>query len=102
MGYIWRITEVSFFNKYRVQAWMNGKWDAPVDGAIDALGAGSPHTADTTPLSGTQINGAGPASAVTADADGDVSVGGGSPGGASTKGTHPDAVPPPGEHPGGG
>jgi Fe-S oxidoreductase len=76
--------------------------DAPVDGAIDALGAGSPHTADTTPLSGTQINGAGPASAVTADADGDVSVGGGSPGGASTKGTHPDAVPPPGEHPGGG
>jgi hypothetical protein len=76
--------------------------DAPVDGTIDALGAGSPHTSTTTPLTGTQVSGTGPASAVTADADGDVSVGGGSPGGASTKGAHPEAVPPPGEHPGGG
>jgi Fe-S oxidoreductase len=70
-------------------------------GRVDALGAGSPHTSDTTPLAGTQVNGPGPASAVTADADGDVSVGGGSPGGAATKGAHPDAAPPPGEHPGG-
>jgi hypothetical protein len=76
--------------------------DAPPAGKIDELGAGSPNATETTPLSGTQANGAGPASAVTADPGGDVSVGGGSPGGASTAGAHPDATPPPGEHPGGG
>jgi Fe-S oxidoreductase len=74
----------------------------PPDGKVDALGAGSPNATETTPLSGTQVSGTGPASAVTADAGGDVAVGGGSPGGASTAGAHPDAVPPPGEHPGGG
>jgi hypothetical protein len=75
--------------------------DPAPDEKVDQLGDGAPGV-DTTPLSGTQINGAGPASAVTADAEGDVSVGGGSPGGASTKGANPDAVPPAGEHPGGG
>ena len=76
--------------------------DAPENGKVDTLGAGSPHATTTTPLSGTQVSGTGPASAVTADAGGDVAVGGGSPGGASTTGAHPDAAPPPGEHPGGG
>ena len=71
------------------------------NGRIDAVGAGAPHTADTTPASGTQANGPGPESAVTADADGDVSVGGGSPGGASPKGANPDATPPPGDRPAG-
>ena len=61
------------------------------DEKVDQLGDGAPGV-DTTPLSGTQVNGAGPASAVTADAEGDVSVGGGSPGGASTKGANPDAT----------
>jgi Fe-S oxidoreductase len=75
--------------------------DPAPDEKVDQLGDGAPGV-DTTPLSGTQVNGAGPASAVTADAEGDVSVGGGSPGGASTKGANPDAVPPAGEHPGGG
>jgi hypothetical protein len=80
-----------------------GDPDGPApDGPVDALGAGTPNATSTTPLSGTQVNGPGPASAVTADPDGDVSVGGGSPGGASTKGARPDATPPPGEHPGGG
>ena len=69
------------------------------EGRVDALGAGAPHTAHTTPLSGTQVNGPGPASAVTADADGDVSVGGGSPGGASPSGANPDPTPPPGDRP---
>jgi Fe-S oxidoreductase len=68
---------------------------------VDALGGGAPGV-ETTPLSGTQANGKGPADAVTADSAGDVSVGGGSPGGASTKGVNPDAASPPGEHPGGG
>ena len=40
MGYIWRIAEVSFFNKYRVQAWMNEKWGAPVDGDMLNLNSG--------------------------------------------------------------
>jgi hypothetical protein len=75
--------------------------DPAPDEKVDQLGDGAPGV-DTTPLSGTQANGAGPASAVTADAEGDVSVGGGSPGGASTKGANPDAAPPAGEHPGGG
>jgi Cysteine-rich domain len=61
------------------------------DEKVDQLGDGAPGV-DTTPRSGTQVNGAGPASAVTADAEGDVSVGGGSPGGASTKGANPDAT----------
>jgi hypothetical protein len=52
MGYIWRITEVSFFNKYRVQAWMNGKWDAPVDG--DTLNLNSGYVKVSCPFS-TQI-----------------------------------------------
>jgi Fe-S oxidoreductase len=55
--------------------------DAPVAGPLDDLGAGSPQATDTTPLSGTQVNGAGPASAVAADPDGDVAAGGGKPGG---------------------
>ena len=71
------------------------------DAKVDALGAGAPHTAHTTPQSGTQVNGPGPASAVTADADGDVSVGGGSPGGASPRGANPDPTPPPGDRPAG-
>ena len=71
------------------------------DAKVDALGAGAPPTAHTTPQSGTQVNGPGPASAVTADADGDVSVGGGSPGGASPRGANPDPTPPPGDHPAG-
>ena len=75
--------------------------DPAPDEKVDQLGDGAPGV-DTTPLSGTQVNGAGPASAVTADAEGDVSVGGSSPGGASTKGANPDASPPAGEHPGGG
>ena len=76
--------------------------DAPegtTDGAIDDRGSGSPRATETTPLPGTQVNGPGPASAVTGDADGDVSVGGGRSGGASTAGAHPDATPPPGERP---
>jgi len=52
MGYIWRITEVSFFNKYRVQAWMNGKWGAPVDG--DTLNLNSGYVKVSCPFS-TQI-----------------------------------------------
>ena len=36
------------------------------DGAVDALGAGAPGV-ETTPLPGTQANGSGPASAVSAD-----------------------------------
>ncbi len=76
--------------------------DPPPDGTVDQLGAGTPNATPTTPLSGTQVNGAGPASAVTAGPDGDVSVGGGHPGGATTRGAHPDATPPPGDHPGGG
>ncbi len=42
---------------------------------VDALGAGAPGV-ETTPLSGTQANGSGPASAVTADSGGDVPLGG--------------------------
>ncbi|WP_214406028.1 heterodisulfide reductase-related iron-sulfur binding cluster [Pseudonocardia lacus] len=58
---------------------------------VDAVGAGAPHTADTTPTSGTQANGPGDESATTADAGGDVSVGGGgSTGGAEPKGAKPE------------
>jgi hypothetical protein len=39
MGYIWRITEVSF-NKYTVQGWVNGKWGAPVDDSNLNLNSG--------------------------------------------------------------
>jgi hypothetical protein len=74
--------------------------DPAPDGRVDALGEGAPGVG-TTPLSGTQANGKGPADAVTADPTGDVSIGGGTPGGASTRGAHPDAASPPGEHPGG-
>ena len=73
--------------------------DPAPDEKVDQLGDGAPGV-DTTPLSGTQVNGAGSASAVTADAEGDVSVGGGSPGGASTKGANPDAVAAGGRAPG--
>jgi hypothetical protein len=76
--------------------------DPEPGGKIDELGAGAPNATETVPLSGTRANGAGPAQAVTSDPDGDISIGGGSPGGASTTGAHPDATPPPGEHPGGG
>ena len=70
---------------------------APPD-EVDALGAGAPGV-ETTPLSGTQVNGAGPSSAVTADPAGDVAVGGAGTGGASPRGanpnpTGPDADPP--------
>jgi hypothetical protein len=50
-----------------------GPDDAGPDGTVDALGAGAPGV-ETTPLSGTQANGSGPASAGTADPAGDVSV----------------------------
>jgi hypothetical protein len=57
---------------------------------VDALGAGSPHTADTTPTSGTQASGPGDDSAAQADPSGDVSVGGASTGGAEPKGARPE------------
>ena len=67
--------------------------DAPPVGKVDEVGAGAPGVT-TTPRSGTQANGAGPQSAVTADAGGDVSVGGGgSTGGASPTGANPDPDP---------
>jgi hypothetical protein len=66
--------------------------DATTNGQVDALGAGAPHTADTTPASGTQANGPGDESAVTADPDGDVSVGGASTGGAEPKGARPEGA----------
>jgi hypothetical protein len=62
------------------------------NGKVDALGAGSPHTADTTPTSGTRANGAGDESATTADPSGDVSVGGAGTGGAEPKGARPDGA----------
>ena len=43
----------------------NPKGPGP-DGSVDALGAGAPGV-ETTPLPGTQANGAGPASTVSAD-----------------------------------
>jgi Fe-S oxidoreductase len=64
------------------------------DAAPEAQGAGGSGTA-TVPRSGTRVSGAGPQSAVTSAADGDVSVGGGgSTGGASPKGANPDPTPP--------
>ncbi|HET6259642.1 MAG TPA: (Fe-S)-binding protein [Pseudonocardia sp.] len=60
--------------------------DGDANGKVDALGAGSPHTADTTPTSGTQVNGPGDESAVNADPAGDVSVGRAGTGGAEPKG----------------
>jgi len=60
---------------------------------VDTVGAGGPHVADTTPVSGTRANGPGDESAVTADADGDVGVGGGSTNGASPHGARPDGAP---------
>jgi Fe-S oxidoreductase len=65
---------------------------APPD-EVDAPGSGAPGI-ETTPLSGTQVNGAGPSSAVTADPAGDVSVGGAGTGGASPKGANPNATGP--------
>ncbi|WP_433277080.1 (Fe-S)-binding protein [Pseudonocardia xinjiangensis] len=59
------------------------------NGSVDAVGAGSPPTADTTPPGGTQVNGPGDESAVTAEPDGDVSVGGSVTGGAEPKGARP-------------
>jgi hypothetical protein len=66
--------------------------DAATNGQVDALGAGAPHTADTTPASGTRANGPGDESAVNADAEGDVSVGGASTGGAEPKGARPEGA----------
>ena len=63
------------------------------NGSVDAVGAGSPHTADTTPASGTQVNGPGEESAVNAAPDGDVAVGGAATGGAEPKGARPDSAP---------
>jgi Fe-S oxidoreductase len=51
--------------------------DGAGDGRVDDVGAGSPHGSDTTPVSGTQVNGAGPPSAVRGDPEGDVAAGGG-------------------------
>jgi len=62
-------------------------------GKVDDLGAGAPGV-ETTPLSGTQVNGSGPESAVTADPTGDVSVGGAGTGGASPKGANPNPTGP--------
>ena len=59
---------------------------------VDREGAGAPPTASTTPASGTQAQGPGDESAVTADAGGDVSVGGGSTNGAGPKGARPDGA----------
>jgi Fe-S oxidoreductase len=78
----------------------NGKVDGKVDGTVDgtvgekvdAQGAGAPHTADTTPTSGTQANGPGDETATTADPAGDVSVGGASTGGAEPKGAKPEGT----------
>ena len=72
--------------------------DTAQPNTVDALGSGAPGV-ETTPLSGTQVNGAGPSSAVTADPAGDVAVGGAGTGGASPRGanpnpTGPDADPP--------
>jgi hypothetical protein len=66
--------------------------DGTVDGEVDALGAGTPGATPTVPLSGTQVNGKGPADSVTADPAGDVSVGGGAPGGGATGGANPGAT----------
>jgi hypothetical protein len=52
---------------------------------VDRQGAGAPGAA-TTPLSGTQANGPGDESAVTADPRGDVSLGGGETNGANPRG----------------
>jgi hypothetical protein len=61
--------------------------------AMDALGAGTPHTPDTVPASGTRVSGSGDEPAAQADPAGDVSVGGGSTGGAEPKGARPDGTP---------
>jgi hypothetical protein len=54
------------------------------------VGTGSPHTAHTTPTTGTQVNGPGDESAVNAEPDGDVAVGGAGTGGAEPKGARPE------------
>jgi Fe-S oxidoreductase len=59
-------------------------------GKLDSEGAGSPHTADTTPASGTQAQGPGDEAAAQAEPSGDVSVGGASTGGAEPKGAKPE------------
>jgi hypothetical protein len=66
--------------------------DATANGKVDSVGAGAPHTADTTPASGTQANGPGDEAAAQADPAGDVSVGGASTGGAEPKGARPDGA----------
>jgi Fe-S oxidoreductase len=62
--------------------------------AVDTLGGGAPHTADTTPASGTRANGPGDEAAAQADPAGDVSVGGAGTGGAEPKGAHTDGSAP--------
>jgi hypothetical protein len=72
-----------------------------VDEAVDALGAGAPHTTGTTPAGGTEASGPGDDSAAQADPGGDVSVGGASTGGAAPKGDHPEPTAPEQEPPAG-
>jgi hypothetical protein len=66
--------------------------DSAAAAEVDREGAGAPSTADTTPASGTRAQGPGDQSAVTAEPEGDVSVGGGSTNGASPKGARPDGA----------
>jgi hypothetical protein len=68
----------------------DGAGNGHVTDTVDALGAGAPPTADTTPASGTRANGAGDESAAQADPAGDVSVGGATTGGAEPKGADAD------------
>jgi hypothetical protein len=63
------------------------------DAAVDAIGAGAPPTADTTPASGTRESGPGDESAAQADPAGDVSVGGAGTGGAEPRGARPEGPP---------
>jgi hypothetical protein len=39
-GYIWRITEIRFYNRYTVQSWTNGKWGTPVEDSNLNLNSG--------------------------------------------------------------
>jgi Fe-S oxidoreductase len=70
----------------------DGAGNGHVTDTVDALGAGAPPTADTTPTGGTRANGAGDESAAQADPAGDVSVGGASTGGAEPKGARPEGA----------
>jgi Fe-S oxidoreductase len=62
------------------------------NGSVDAVGAGSPHTADTTPAGGTQANEPGDESTVDSDADGHKSMGGTSTNGAEPKDARPEGA----------